>query len=393
MSQEATRQYLAQARPRYQQAKRFEKWRILTEFCLISGYCRKHAIRLMNGKAGLRNRGSGPKPKYGPDLIRPLKELWFRMGQPCSKRLKKAIPGWLPFYRKRRPQLSDVQAQLLLAMSPATIDRLLKAVRAKRGLSATRAPSGQWYKSVIPIQAHDWNVKAPGHFQGDTVAHCGNRLEGAFANTLTITDIHTSWTENRATWCKGAGAIVDALKSIEKDLPFAIISMKFDSGSEFMNYIVVSHLRSEGPGIRPKKIDLLRSRPYQKNDNCYVEEKNLTHVRHLIGYARIDEHACVEILNRIYRDYWNPLQNFFLPAMKLERKVRVGSKIKKTYDQPKTPFERVMETGALTEEKRAEWKSRLEALDPFALQEGLEKELKLLFETLKNSRRLLKLAA
>ena len=231
MSQEATRQYLAQARPRYQKAKRFEKWRILTEFCLISGYSRKHAIRLMNGKAGLRSRRSGPKPKYGPDLIRPLKELWFRMGQPCSKRLKQAIPGWLPFYRKRFPLLTEVQAQLLLEISPATIDRLLKAVRAKRGLSATRTPSGQWYKSVIPIQAHDWNVKAPGHFQGDTVAHCGDR------------------------------------------------------------------------------------------------------------------------------------------------------------------YERVMETAALTEEKKVEWKGRYDSLDPFTLQEGLEKELKLLCKTLRNKSRALKLAA
>jgi len=393
MSQEATRQYLTQARPRYQKAKRFEKWRMLTEFCLISGYCRKHAIRLMNGKAGLRSRRSGPKAKYGPDLIRPLKELWFRMGQPCSKRLKKAIPGWLPFYRKRNAQLSDLQAGLLAQMSPATIDRLLKAVRAKRGLSATRSPSGQWYKSVIPIQAHDWNVKAPGHFQGDTVAHCGNALEGAFANTLTITDIHTSWTENRATWCKGSSVIIEALKCIEKDLPFMVISMKFDSGSEFMNYGVVAHLRSEGAGIRAKKIEILRSRPYQKNDNCYVEEKNLTHVRQLIGYDRIDDLSCVEILNRIYREYWNPLQNFFLPAMKLERKTRIGSRIKKTYDQPRTPYERVMESDALTEEKKTELRGRFERLDPFTLQEGLEKELKLLFETLKKSRRTLKIAA
>lgn len=393
MSQEATRQYLAQARPRYQKANRFEKWRILTEFCLISHYSRKHAIRLMNGKVGLRSRRSGPKPKYGRELIAPLKELWLRMGQPCSKRLKRAVSGWLPFYRKRFPKLSDCQAELLRQMSPATIDRLLKDVRAKRGLSATRAPTGQWYKSVIPIQAHDWNVKAPGHFQGDTVAHCGNRLEGAFANTLTITDIHTSWTENRATWCKGSSAIIEALKGIEKDLPFSISSMKFDSGSEFMNYGVVSHLRSEGPGIRAKKIDILRSRPYQKNDNCYVEEKNLTHVRQLIGYDRIDAHACVEIMNRIYREFWNPLQNFFLPAMKLERKVRVGSKIKKFYDQPKTPYDRVMESGVLTDEKKAEWKNRLESLDPFALQEGLEKELRLLFETLRNNRSTLKLVA
>lgn len=401
MSQEATKQYLANARPRYQKANRKVKWRILTEFCLISGYHRKHAIRLMNGKSQLRSQRSGPKPKYSLDLIRPLKDLWFKMGQPCSKRMKRAIPGWLPHYRRRHPELSDLQAALLLAMSRSTIDRLLKAVRTKRGISATRAPTGQWYKSVIPIQAKDWNVKSPGHLQGDTVAHCGDRLEGAFANTLTITDIHTSWTENRATWCKGASSIVEALKEIEKGLPFDIESIKFDSGSEFMNYAVISHLRSEGAGIRSKKVEVVRSRPYKKDDNCYVEEKNLTHVRQLIGYDRIDVSECVEILNRIYRDHWNPLQNYFLPAMKLIRKVRVGSRLQKTYDEPKTPYERVLEASKhcsqekkeSSEKRNAELRSKYEVLDPFVLQEGLERELKILFETLRKKRSALKFVA
>lgn len=393
MSQEATRQYLANARPRYQKANRKEKWRILTEFCLISGYNRKHAIRLMNGKSQVRSNKSGPKRKYGMDLIRPLKELWLKMGQPCSKRLKRAIPRWLPHYQKRRPELTELQAQLLLEISRSSIDRLLKAVRAKRGISATRAPTGQWYKSVIPIQAKDWNITQTGHMQGDTVAHCGDRLEGAFVNSLTLTDIHTSWTENRATWTKGSSVIIEALKEIEKNLPFAIHSIKFDSGSEFMNYGVISHLRSYGPNIRPKKIEVLRSRPYKKDDNCYVEEKNLTHVRQLIGYDRLDVPECAEILNRIYRDYWNPLQNFFLPAMKLMRKERIGSKLKKTYDEPRTPYERVLETLTDDDRKKAELKDRYELLDPLALQEELERELKLLFETLRKKRITLRLSA
>jgi|SRR3989344_5614738 len=393
MSQEATRQYLSNARPRYQNSNRKEKWRILTEFCLISGYNRKHAIRLMNGKAQIRTRRSGPKPKYRLDLIRPLKELWFKMGQPCSKRMTKAIPGWLPHYRNRHPELTEPQAKLLLEMSRSTIDRLLKEVRAKRGLSATRCPSGQWYKSVIPIQAKDWNITKPGHMQGDTVAHCGDRLEGAFVNTLTLTDIHTSWTENRATWTKGSSEIIKALKEVEKSLPFTVFSIKFDSGSEFMNYGVISHLRSEGPNIRPKKIEILRSRPYKKDDNCYVEEKNLTHVRQLIGYDRLDAEECTDILNRIYRDYWNPLQNFFMPAMKLIRKERIGSRLKKTYDEPKTPYERVLESQVLSDENKAELRHHYESLDPFTLQERLERELKLLFETLRTKRSLLKLTA
>jgi hypothetical protein len=386
MSQEATREYLAKARPRYQKADRQEKGRILTEFCLITGVCRTHAMRLMNGKAGLRTQRSGPKPKYGPELIGPLKALWLRMGQPCSKRLRVAIPVWLPHYRKRHPDLTEAQAKLLLEVSSSTIDRLLKPVRAKHGISATQAPSGQWYKSVIPVQAKDWNITEPGSLQGDTVAHCGDRLEGSFANTLTLTDIHTSWTETRACWTKGSSAIIEALKDIEKTLPFAIASIKFDSGSEFMNYGVISHLRSESTSIRPRRIEVLRSRPYKKDDNCYVEQKNLTHVRQLIGYDRIDVPECVAIMNRLYKQYWNPLQNFFLPAMKLVRKQRIGSRLKKTYDQPRTPYERALESPTLTDAAKVALREQYERLDPFELQEGVERELKLLFQALRKTK-------
>ena len=394
MSQEAARQYLTQARPRYQKASRREKWRILTEFCLVTGYTRKHAIRLMNATGPAGGKRPGPARKYSLELIGPLKTLWMRMGQPCSKRLKSALPQWLPFYIARFPEkLSEEQAALLMRASPSTLDRLLKAVRAHRGICATRAPTGQWYKSVIPIQAKDWNVTAPGNLQGDTVAHCGNRLEGMFVNTLTLTDIHTSWTETRATWGKSAVAIIEALKDIEKSLPFGVNSMKFDSGTEFMNYGVISHLRSEGPGIRPKKIQVLRSRPYKKDDNCYVEQKNLTHVRQLIGYDRLDVQECTAILDTLYRDYWNPMMNYFLPAMKLVGKQRVGSKLKKTYDRPRTPYERVIESGALSEEEKAKLRERCSQLDPMALQEGLEKQMRLLFQTLRNRRRSLGFAA
>jgi hypothetical protein len=311
------------------------------------------------------------------------------MGQVCSKRMKAAMPNWLPHYRKRNPWLTDEQAVKLLRMSPATIDRLLAPVRAKRGLSATRAPTGQWYKSVIPIQAKDWNITKPGHLQGDTVAHCGDRLEGMFANTLTATDIFSAWTENRATWGKGAAAILDALKDIEKSLPFSIESFKFDSGSEFMNYGVITHLRSTV--TRPKAIEVLRSRPYKKDDNCYVEQKNLTHVRQLLGYERFGRAELVALINEIYMQYWNPLQNFFLPAIKLVRKTRIGSRLKKTYDEPKTPYQRLLDSADVSDESKANLRARYEALDPLALSEGLEKKLKEFFQELRREK--LKIAA
>jgi hypothetical protein len=390
MSHEALQEYLARVRPRYQKAGRRLKWVILTEFSLNFGFSRKHAIRLMNGNAGVRTRRPGPRPTYGPELIRPLKTLWLRMGQVCSKRMKAALPAWLPHYRKRFA-LTDEQAALLLRMSPATIDRLLKPIRAKRGLSTTQPPSGSWYKSIIPIQAKDWNVTTPGYMQGDTVAHCGECLDGRFVNSLTLTDVLTSWTENRATWGKEASSIVLALKSIEAGLPFRLHTLKFDSGSEFMNYGVMSYVRQTA--TRPEAIQLLRSRPYKKDDNCYVEQKNFTHVRELVGYDRLDVRECAEILDGIYRELWNPLQNFFLPAVKLLRKTRIGARLRKQYDRPRTPYERLLECPSIPEHSKTLLKERYESLDPFALHDELEKRLKLLFQTLRRKSGPLKHAA
>lgn len=389
MSHEVKKQYLNQIKGRYKNSTKKQKQLILTEFCIVCLYSRKHAIRLLNGQCQPRSHRTGPRAKYPKELIKPLKTLWFAMGQVCSKRMKAALPAWLPHYRRRHPELSDEHAVLLLQISPATIDRLLKPIRAKRGLSTTTAPTGQWYKNVIPIKPHDWDVTKPGHLQGDTVAHCGDTTEGTYVNTLTLTDIHTSWTENRATWGKGSGGIIEAVKDVERALPFQISSIKFDSGTEFMNHGLISHLRSTA--IRAKAIDLFRSRPYRKNDNCYVEEKNLTHVRQLLGYERFDRSALVPLLNEIYTQYWNPLQNFFLPAIKLERKTRIGSQIKKEYDKPRTPYQRLLESADVVEESKAKLKEHYASLDPFSLTEALELKLKEFFQALRREK--LKIAA
>jgi hypothetical protein len=204
---------------------------------------------------------------------------------------------------------------------------------------------------------------------------------GAFANTLTLTDVYSSWTENRATWGKGSTAVIEALEDIETALPFAIHTLKFDSGSEFMNYAMITSTRQTV--TRPHPIRVVRSRPYKKDDNCYVEQENLTHMRELIGYDRIDVAECASALNEIYRDYWNPLANFFLPALKLLRKTRIGSHLKKEYDAPRTPYERVLECPDLSEQAKAILRARYERLDPFTLREALDRKLKLLFETLR----------
>lgn len=211
-----------------------------------------------------------------------------------------------------------------------------------------------------------------------------------------MTDIHTHWTEMRATWTKNHQGIIRALECIEKTLPFALETVKFDSGSEFMNYEVISFVRSTAISTRRNKIQVFRSRPYRKNDNCYVEQKNLTHVRQFIGYDRIDSAAATRILNEIYRDLWCPFLNFFMPTFKLIRKERIGSRIRKQHEKPKTPYQRILESSEVSEDHKNQLRAKYEVLDPFDLKAKIEEKLQLFFKTLRDDQRqseALKLAA
>ena len=334
MSNEAVTEYLNSIRQSYQKASRREKACILEGAILATRFSRKHLIRILSSPARKRGPGRGRQPVYGPEIIPALKAIWFLMEQPCAKKMKVLLPKILPSFMKRHALSEEIQKSLL-AMSAASIDRRLKQIRIERGVSTTKAPTSSWYKSAIPVMPKDWNITAPGYAQVDTVSHCGADASGAFASTLTLTDIDSHWTEMRATWTKRHGGIVEALRSIEKCLPFTLHTVKFDSGSEFMNYEVVNSLRRHGEGTREKAITIYRSRPYRKNDNCYVEQKNLTHVRQFIGYDRIENQNATRLLNEIYRDLWCPFLNYFMPTFKLLRKERIGSRIKKTYEHPR----------------------------------------------------------
>jgi hypothetical protein len=376
MSNEAIKEYLNQIRESYRKAVRREKTKILDGAGLATGLSRKQLIRRLAHPAGERSPGRGRRPVYGPELLPILKAVWFLMEQPCAKKMKVLLPKILTAFAKRNP-IPESTRESLLKMSAASIERRLRKVRIERGLCTTKAPTSSWYKSAIPVMPKDWNVTGPGTAQVDTVSHCGEDASGAFASTLTLTDIDTHWTEMRATWTKRHGGIVDALRSIERGLPFGLKTVKFDSGSEFMNYEVVNSLRRHGEGSREKPIAIYRSRPYRKNDNCYVEQKNLTHVRQFIGYDRIENQNATRVLDEIYRDLWCPFLNFFMPTFKLVRKERIGSRIKKTYETPRTPYERVLASSSVSEEVKESLRLRYEALDPIELKQAIEEKLKL----------------
>jgi hypothetical protein len=238
-------------------------------------------------------------------------------------------------------------------------------------------------KNKIPINTFDSQVDRPGHLQADTVAHCGTSIEGSYVHSLTLTDIFSGWTENRCFYRKTAVHVRGKLVEMENASPFDFLSINFDSESEFLNREVLQWGRQANG---KKRIKLTRSRPYRKNDNCYVEQRNYTHVKELFGYERIEDSSLTDLMNEIYRDYWNPLQNFFMPVFKLEKKTRIGSKIVKKHGRPKTPYQRLMESNHLSEKQKQMLHAQKAKLNPFTLQEQLEKKLKAFFTRLNQSK-------
>lgn len=378
--------YLEQIRQRYKKAKRAEKGIILEELCSISGYHKKHAIRLLNQnkqpkKSAMQNRGR-PKRYPAKDYLEPLKRIWFATDQLCGKRLKQALPLWLPHYAGAYEALSTDIYEGLLLMGSATIDRLLADVRikGKRGLSGTKP--GKLLKKHIPIKTDQWNEEQPGFLEADTVAHCGTSLEGSFVWSLTMTDMNTAWTELRAVWNKGAIGVIAQIEDIEKSLPFEILGFDCDNGSEFLNWHLMRYFSNEQGQIR---IQFTRSRPYHSDDNAHVEQKNWTHVRQLFGYERFSNQALVELMNDLYKNEVSLMNNYFLPNTKLKEKQRVEAKIIKKHSAPETPYQRIMNSKHISDAKRKELTLIYQSLNPFELKKTIRKKLDHIFSILRKS--------
>ncbi len=378
MDYQAKEAYRHLIQPRYRRAKKRIKQRILDEFCAVCGYHRKYAIALLKKPVRIQKRAAqkpGPKPLYqDPKLIKALARIWYQVDLACAKRLKAAIPVWLPHYCQHYEALGlDIQKKLL-TISPATIDRILKPLRdtlERKKRSQTKP--GSLLRNQIPFKKEAlWNPTTPGFVEADTVAHCGGSVSGDHAWSLTLTDIKTTWTENRAVWNKGAAGVIAQIQYIEKYLPFPLLGFNADSGSEFMNHHLIRYLHQE----KQPSLLFTRSRPNKKNDNAHVEQKNWTHVRHLFGYGRLGKQGVVLMMNELYTDEWRLYQNFFMPSMKIIEKTRIGSRYQKRYDYPKTPYQRVLEEPTITQEKKDELTALYKTLDPFTLKQNIQLKLK-----------------
>lgn len=381
MGKHEKKQYLAAILPRYLAANREDKRIILNEFCLNCNYNRKYAIRLINGQKTKPNiQKAGPKPVYdNEELMKVLKRIWFAADQPCGLRLKAILTEWLPHYEEHYHKLDPEIKNKLLKISKATIDRLLTPVRAaSKGKGRCTTKPGTFLKSQIPILTNHWDVSKPGYMEADTVAHCGNSLSGHFIWSLTMTDIHTGWTENRAVWNKLSHAVQTSVSEVEANVPFKLLGFDSDNGSEFINLALYDFFRN-----REDPIQFTRSRPYKKNDNAHVEQKNWTHVRQLLGYDRLEDEKIMPILNDLYRNEWSQYQNHFNPSMKLKSKTRDGAKVKKKYEDPTTPYLRLMNSEHIDEETKERLKAKHLSLNPFKLKADIEHKLDMIFRLVK----------
>ena len=378
--------YLDNLVKRYKKANRQQKSEILNELCAVSGYHKKHAIRLLNKRKIRRPRGKerrGRPEKYPVNMyLEPLKQIWLCTEQSCGKRLKMALPLWLPHYSKAYEQLDTAVYDGLLMMSASTIDRLLASsrVKCKRGISGTKP--GKILKKHIPIKTDQWDEEKPGFLEADTVAHCGTSLAGSFVWSLTMTDICSSWTENRAVWNKGALGVLTQIEDIENSLPFEILGFDSDNGNEFLNWHLIRYFTNEQ---RPKQIQFTRSRPYHSDDNAHVEQKNWTHVRQLFGYERFSNQAVVELMNDLYKNEMSQMNNYFLPNTKLIEKQRVESKILKKHDKPATAYQRLMQSEYVSEQKKEELTAIYNSLNPFELRKTIKKKVDRIFRLINNN--------
>lgn len=328
--------YLKAIRRRYFNATRKGKSGILNELCQVTGYSRKHAIRVLATGHMTGKKNSGRTTAYSEEARIHLQKLWHTMGRICSKKMVAALPIWLEYYQ--RPGFTTLIKQELLTMSSSTIDRYLKTYKrqfARRKRTGTRR--SKKFNNIIPIKSFDKHATKPGYIQADTVAHYS------------------------------AEAICNAFWK----LPFKPISFNSDNGTEFLNSELYGYISKD------KNIAFTRSRPYKKNDNAHVEQKNFTHVRELFGYDRYDFEELVDSMNEIYRNYFNILHNFFIPQQKLLEKTRVGSKYVKKYDEPKTPYQRLLNSKDISKYEKEKLRKRYEELNPIQLTRDLNNKMKL----------------
>lgn len=369
-------QYLERVREDYAKASKRGKTRLLNEARKRTRLNRKVLIRkLAHPPKPNPGKRSPRKASYGADVLTALVKLWEIFDYPCGQRLAPAIRQELAALRQANEvRCDDTVAAKLDAISPKTIDRLLARERRVRGLRQNRNPTAHplLYQKIPVKVASEWDTTQLGNLQVDFVLHCGRSTAGEYLHTLSVVDIATGWWEGEAIWRRTQEETQKAMARLRSRLPFRIREIHADNDTGFINEMLWRYCKKA-------RIKMSRSRPYKKNDNAWIEQKNWTHVRKVAGYRRMDSQAEFDLLGELYAAV-RLYKNFFQPAMKLVQKVRDGGKIRRKYDKPRTPYQRVMESGQISGAAQKRLQQQYEALNVAALRRQVESLRNRLFD-------------
>jgi hypothetical protein len=368
-------EYAEAIRERYLKGSKKTKTKILDEFVAATKVHRKAAIRMLNRVSRRRYAKRPGRPRlYSLEACSALKSAWEAADRLCSKRLHPFLPELVGILVRKGEITVNAQTQAeLCRMSPSTIDRLLRRWRDRtphHGLRTTKP--GTLLKNAIPIKTFsEWNESKPGFLEVDLVAHCGDNVEGFYLNTLSAVDVATGWYEPVVVWGKGQDRVKGAVYDVQKRLPVPLLGLDSDNGGEFINQSLHEYCRQSG-------IIFTRSRSYKKNDSCHVEQKNWSVVRRTIGYDRFNSKAAFQALEGIYT-LLRLYINYFQPVLKLVAKTRHGAKIHKVYDKAQTPYERLLKSGVLSDEKKRQLAAIYSALNPAKLLKQIRQEVERLW--------------
>lgn len=374
MSTQTKNEVMNKLRRRYGTAGREHKRKLIDEAVGLLNYHRKAAIR------ALAARPPAPRPqvvmgrprKYDEVELRPvLRAIWSAAHYPCGRRLAGMMADWVSSYESHEKSVSTSVREQLIAASPRTLDRLLHPLRIQARRPSLTRP-GSLLRQQIPIRGSVWEDNKPGWLEVDTVALCGGNAAGDYVWMLDAVDYATTWVSTRAMWNRGQEGTLAALTDLEQCLPFPLLGLDSDNGGEFLNYHVLAWLQK-----RPRPVYLTRSRPYKKDDNAHIEQKNWTHVRQWFGYERHDNAEVVERLNALARGPLHQMLNYFHASLKLERKERTDTgKPRRVYPKAQTPLQRVLESPEIPESAKAARRAEKASLNAFALKAQIDRQLR-----------------
>jgi hypothetical protein len=377
MTNMAKKELIKAIKPRYLKSNKLEKGKILDEFCKNTGYNRNYAITILQAgydyyrvvREGRKHR----KEKYDSYVIIKIIKIWEILEYPCGVRLKSQLVSMAETLERCGEMKFDCSVkEKLKEISAKTLDRRLSKERKIRRLSRNRGTTrhGSLLKSSIPIRITDWDTNKLGFMEIDTVAHNGGDPSGEFIYSLDMVEIFSGWSEQRAVLGKGEKGVIGAVNDIRKSVPFNITGLDSDSGSEFINWHMVRYCERHN-------VYFTRSRPSMKNDNAYVEQKNYTHIRKWLGYGRYDTMKQLEAINDLYVNELRLFNNFFRPVMKIAFKEKINNSVcKKRYDVAKTPYQRLIESEQISDEKKKKLTEIYLSLNPVKLKKEIDKKIK-----------------